>query len=62
MEKPGRLPCHQTSIPNLLGRGRPPGEQISHHQKRFFKGFFTQKVKQISIVTPAQEKMEKKTN
>jgi hypothetical protein len=28
-EKPGRLPCHQTPAPNLLGRCRPTGEQIS---------------------------------
>jgi hypothetical protein len=29
MEKKGGLLCHKTSAPNLLGRRRPTGEQIS---------------------------------
>jgi hypothetical protein len=28
-ENPGELPCHQTLAPNLLGKPRPTGEQIS---------------------------------
>jgi hypothetical protein len=58
MEKPGGLLCHQMPTPNLLGRHKTPGEQISGTQYSHRQPW-DKSASPLDRLTPTQGKKEK---